>query len=385
MDAVSYAIALILVLSLSSLALVGNWWQRRRVLGLKEIAAGSVLLTVGVFLLSFRSTELPLFFTVVAGNLLVIGGRLTQLSGLAAFWQQSSLTWAFFSGVCLSLLGVTYLIFTYVYPSDITRTALHSLTTLIICVASVDIIGRGLSARKFTRPLSTLVGNIGSYSLVGIFALTAFIEIGFAYYRFGVGDMPQELLVSLLLLDAIMLSLVTTIGIILMTLEEQKIERLERQNRDPFGGELTLATFTEVGEHILNSARIASMPASLILVEIGNLEPLTRQHGHSLSNQLIARIVQTMRQHSPREVALSRISFNRIAMFCPATSADAADRFCHALADELIRPFAESSVLPTPVLVFAHTTSTRGGLGPETLAEFLHNAEVQLLRQKLIS
>ena len=89
MDALSFLIALTLILTLSSVALVGNWLQRRRVPGLLMMALGSFPITGGALLFVLQNFQLPSLITVFAANSMLLGGRLIQLFGLAAFWRQT--------------------------------------------------------------------------------------------------------------------------------------------------------------------------------------------------------------------------------------------------------------------------------------------------------
>lgn len=384
MDALSFLIALTLILTLSSVALVGNWLQRRRVPGLLMMALGSFPITGGALLFVLQNFQLPPLITVFAANSLLLGGRLIQLFGLAAFWRQTESRSTTFSALAYLPAVVGFGYFTLIESSQEIRIGIHSLTTIVLSIATVDVIGYGIAKRRLERPFSAIVPNFGAYALVAISIFLCFAEIALAYLRLGVGVANEQVFLSLVLLDAIALSVVSTIGIILMTFEEHRVERLERSPRDPTTGELNPLAFEEVGTHLLQAAHSNGTPVALFVIEIGNLPELAKTHGYGLTNQLVVMMLKNIRAMVTEECALCRYRFDRVVLLCPNTSASAARLLLLRLEDKTREPFSLSRDLPTPAarivprIIAAETDSSE-----RDLRRVLHEAEVELIRLKL--
>jgi len=185
MDALSLAIALIFVSLFASCALALFAWQRRHVPGLTQLAIGSFTITLGIILHVLREVEISRFLSTYVANLLLPGGRLIQLYGMAKFWDERHSRAPAFAAACLAIVALTLPYYVFVLDIENTRIGLLSVITVILSVAFVDVIGSGLKRRSINRPLSALVRNTGAYAFIGTSIFVAFAEIALAYFRFG--------------------------------------------------------------------------------------------------------------------------------------------------------------------------------------------------------
>lgn len=89
MENQNLAIALALVSLVTDIALLVNWSSNRQVPGLLKTALGFMATCVGILLASMQEFIPPLISVFIA-NGLIMGGRISVLSGLANFWNQET-------------------------------------------------------------------------------------------------------------------------------------------------------------------------------------------------------------------------------------------------------------------------------------------------------
>ena len=288
MDALSFAIALIFVSLFASCALALFAWQRRHVPGLTQLAIGSFTITLGIILLVLREVEISRFLSTYVANLLLPGGRLIQLYGMAKFWDERHSRAPAFAAACLAIVALTLPYYVFVLDIENTRIGLLSVMTVILSVAFVDVIGSGLKRRSINRPLSALVRNTGAYAFIGTSIFVAFTEIALAYFRFGADFVSEQALLPLLpllILYAMALTLFTTFSILFMNFEEQRIERSETQSQDPLTGELNPDAFESVGMQLYRSACLSKNTVLLIGIELLGLTGVVSREAPSAATK----------------------------------------------------------------------------------------------------
>lgn len=312
MDALSFAIALIFVSLFASCALALFAWQRRHVPGLTQLAIGSFTITLGIILLVLREVEISRFLSSYVANLLLPGGRLIQLYGMAKFWDERHSRAPAFAAACLAIVALTLPYYVFVLDIENTRIGLLSVMTVILSVAFVDVIGSGLKRRSINRPLSALVRNTGAYAFIGTSIFVAFTEIALAYFRFGADFVSEQALLPLLILYAMALTLFTTFSILFMSFEEQRIERSETQSQDPLTGELNPDALESVGMQLYRSACLSKNTVLLIGIELLGLTGVVSREGPKRSNQIVIDTVAKIREHFGDDALLCRYRFDRL-------------------------------------------------------------------------
>lgn len=384
MDALSFAIALIFVSLFASCALALFAWQRRHVPGLTQLAIGSFTITLGIILLVLREVEISRFLSSYVANLLLPGGRLIQLYGMAKFWDERHSRAPAFAAACLAIVALTLPYYVFVLDIENTRIGLLSVMTVILSVAFVDVIGSGLKRRSINRPLSALVRNTGAYAFIGTSIFVAFAEIALAYFRFGADFVSEQALLPLLILYAMALTLFTTFSILFMSFEEQRIERSETQSQDPLTGELNPSAFESVGMQLYRSACLSKNTVLLIGIELLGLTGVVSREGPKRSNQIVIDTVAKIREHFGDDALLCRYRFDRLFLVTTQIESREAQKKISRLEDEL--PSALALTSPSAIIGFKLVSMTKKPSEPVTRGDFdalLYELEIELIRRRL--
>ena len=384
MDALSFAIALIFVSLFASCALALFAWQRRHVPGLTELAIGSFTITLGIILLVLREVEISRFLSTYVANLLLPGGRLIQLYGMAKFWDERHSRAPAFAAACLAIVALTLPYYVFVLDIENTRIGLLSVMTVILSVAFVDVVGSGLKRRSINRPLSALVRNTGAYAFIGTSIFVAFTEIALAYFRFGADFVSEQALLPLLILYAMALTLFTTFSILFMSFEEQRIERSETQSQDPLTGELNPDAFESVGMQLYRSACLSKNTVLLIGIELLGLTGVVSREGPKRSNRIVIDTVAKIREHFGDDALLCRYRFDRLFLATTQIESREAQKKISRLEDEL--PSALALASPSAIIGFKLVSMTKKPSEPVTRGDFealLYELEIELIRRRL--
>jgi GGDEF domain-containing protein len=384
MDALSFAIALIFVSLFASCALALFAWQRRHVPGLTQLAIGSFTITLGIILLVLREVEISRFLSTYVANLLLPGGRLIQLYGMAKFWDERHSRAPAFAAACLAIVALTLPYYVFVLDIENTRIGLLSVMTVILSVAFVDVIGSGLKRRSINRPLSALVRNTGAYAFIGTSIFVAFTEIALAYFRFGADFVSEQALLPLLILYAMALTLFTTFSILFMNFEEQRIERSETQSQDPLTGELNPDAFESVGMQLYRSACLSKNTVLLIGIELLGLTGVVSREGPERSNQIVIDTVAKIREHFGDDALLCRYRFDRLFLVTTQIESREAQKKISRLEDEL--PSALALASPSAIIGFKLASMTKQPSEPVARGDFealLYELEIELIRRRL--
>ena len=384
MDALSFAIALIFVSLFASCALALFAWQRRHVPGLTQLAIGSFTITLGIILLVLREVEISRFLSTYVANLLLPGGRLIQLYGMAKFWDERHSRAPAFAAACLAIVALTLPYYVFVLDIENTRIGLLSVMTVILSVAFVDVVGSGLKRRSINRPLSALVRNTGAYAFIGTSIFGAFAEIALAYFRFGADFVSEQALLPLLILYAMALTLFTTFSILFMSFEEQRVERLETQSQDPLTGELNPSAFESVGMQLYRSACLSKNPVLLIGIELLGLTGVVSRESPKRSNQIVIDTVAKIREHFGDDALLCRYRFDRLFLVTTQIESREPQKKISRLEDEL--PSALALASPSAIIGFKLASMTKQPSEPVARGDFealLYELEIELIRRRL--
>ena len=384
MDALSFAIALIFVSMFASCVLALFAWQRRHVPGLTQLAIGSFTITLGIILLVLLEVEISRFLSSYVANLLLPGGRLIQLYGMAKFWDERHSRAPAFAAACLAIVALTLPYYVFVLDIENTRIGLLSVMTVILSVAFVDVVGSGLKRRSINRPLSALVRNTGAYAFIGTSIFVAFAEIALAYFRFGADFVSEQALLPLLILYVMALTLFTTFSILFMSFEEQRVERLETQSQDPLTGELNPGAFESVGMQLYRSACLSKNTVLLIGIELLGLTGVVSREGPKRSNRIVIDTVAKIREHFGDDALLCRYRFDRLFLATTQIESREAQKKISRLEDEL--PSALALASPSAFIGFKLVSMTKQPSEPVTRGDFdalLYELEIELIRRRL--
>ncbi len=271
---------------------------------------------VGILLVSLQNT-LPPILSIALANTLVLGGQVLVLSGLAHFWNQETTRLPLLCSVWLlvTLAGIYY--YTFIDESTLWRIRLFSIMMIIFSVSIVYVLANGVKIERTLRPVMTLNANFGAYLLLTLSVFTAISEFVLMIFR---GEQPvnsPEEATTILLLGAIVNVVIFAFGVIIMTMEELKVEFQEDTIFDPITTILNARTFIEVSNRVLGVALRYTKPVSMLTIELTNLDDIVKQHGTKVGNAMLRHFAQMATDRRRNEDVLARSSYKQFRMLLP--------------------------------------------------------------------
>tara|TARA_B110000858_G_scaffold198442_1_gene265045 strand:- start:9000 stop:10160 length:1161 start_codon:yes stop_codon:yes gene_type:complete len=373
-------IALVLVSLLTVAALLLNWASNKQIPGLLRIAVGFMVACVGILLLS-QQGELSVIITVFLANILIIGGRIPILFGLASFWNQETskipllcLVWSLVSAV-----GFYY--FTFIDDALLWRVRIFTVAHLLFSLSVVYVLANGIKVAKKLHPVTTITTNFGAYILIAHSAFNTIADSILLISLDGQAATSPEEATNILLLGAIVNIVIFTISILIMTMEELKIEHQEDAIFDPITTILNERTFIEVSNRVLGVALRYTKPVSMLTIELTNLDDIIEQHGSKVGNEVLRHFALTATDRRRNEDVLARSSHNQFRMLLPGVDEAGANIVIQKIKDAEISE--EYNYLGNPIkakFLISAITKREEDLH---LHQMLQEGEVEIFKMKL--
>ena len=323
MESQNLAFTLTLVASVSCLAVFVNWANNRHIPGLLVIAIGFLINSLGYVLLSTQGSFDPLV-SVVLANILILGGRIPILVGLARFWNQehSRLPQIALVLFLATAAGIYY--FSAVNDNIIWRIRIYSSLMVLFSLANIYLTVNGLRIERRLRPVMSVSSNFGAFLAVMLFGFNAVTEFILMVVRTGeLAGAPEEGL-SLLFLGSIFTTVLFAFAIIIMTMEELTVEHKENSIYDPITTILNHRTFMEVAQRIHGVALRYSQPVTLLTIEVENMEAIIKEHGHKVANGMLRHFAMVTTDRRRHEDVLARASLKEFRMLLPGVNEEGA-------------------------------------------------------------
>lgn len=316
MDNQNLAIAMGLVSLVTAVALLANWASNRQIPGLLRIAIGTMVSSVGIMLLSQQST-LPPIVSIILANALLMSGQILALSGLANFWNQETTKLPLFCAICFlaTLSGFYY--FTLIDESAFWRIRLFSAMMIILAASAAYVLAKGLKIERKLRPVMAINSNFGAFLLLALSIFNGFTELMFIIFRGGQPISSPEEASALLLLGAIVSIVIFAIAIIIMTMEEIKVEHQEDAIFDPITTILNERAFIEVSNRVLGVALRYTKPVSMLTIELTNIDNIVKRNGTKARNSMLRHFALMATDRRRNEDILARSSYNQFIMLLP--------------------------------------------------------------------
>ena len=323
MEDQNLAIALGLASTVTGIALVVNWASNKQIPGLLRIAIGFMATCVGILLISQQGNLTPIL-TVFLANILIMGGRIPVLSGIAHFWNQETskvpliaLTW-----FLVTAAGFYY--FTFVDDSLVWRVRLFTAMNILFALGTAYLLIRGLKIERKLRPVMAINTSFGAYLLITLSLFDAVVEALLLVFRDDQPITSTEEAVTIFLLGAIVNIVVFTISIIIMTMEELQVEHHENSIFDPITTILNHRTFIEVSNRVLGVALRYTKPVSMLTLELTNLDDIVKQHGAKVGNMLLRHFALMATDRRRNEDVLARSGYKQFRMLLPGVDEEGA-------------------------------------------------------------
>lgn len=359
MDNPTLLLALAVLSSICSVALIANWASNRFIPGLFRIAIGYTISTAGILLLTTQGTLPPILSGALATTL-VMGGRIPMLFGLAAFWHQSKSSLPIF---CLlwfvgSVIGFFY--FTLIDDSVLWRTRIFVAMMEVFFILGAIVLVRGLRRERRLRPTLAISTTYGAYFLIGLFLFNAVIDGILLLTRPVVplaGDDPSTFF---LLLTHFVTMITIGFAVIMMTMEELSVDYKENAVFDPITTALNHRTFLEMGQRALGAARRHDQPVSLLTIEIMNFARVAREHDAKTANKLLRHFTRETMADRRHEDILGRSSTCEFRLLLPGVDEAGAASVMGKLKDTLSEQVLQHHNEPLRVEMAIAATTRRG-------------------------
>ena len=379
MDNQTLTFTIVIVASVTSLALFVNFVNSRQIPGLLAISIGFLITSAGTMLLTTQGSLTPIFSIVIAYALL-LGGRIPVLMGLAAFWKQEKSRLpiycaAWFAG---TLIAIYY--FTLMDDSMLWRIRVYTVMKVIFSLSSIYLIAMGLKTERGQRPVMAVTPSYGAFLALMLFSFNAVLEIVLMIVRTGTLLSAPEEGRALLLLGSIFSMVMFAFAIIIMTMEELTVEHKENSIYDPITTILNQSSFLEVGQRILGAALRYQKPVSLLTIEVENMDEVTKEHGHKVSNDMLKHFSMMASDRRRNEDVLSRSGPKEFRMLLPGVDEEGAKVVIRKIEDTMkAEEFVyRGNVLEIKVYIASVTRSEE----ELNLEQMLEDGDVELFRVK---
>ncbi len=316
LDNPTLVIAIALVTLLASSALFVNWAVNRHVPGLFKIAAGYLIDAAGLILLSQQGYVDPVF-SILLANMLVFGGRIVSLIGLAEYWNHED---SKLPRICMAILAVlmfAYAYFTFVEDSLGWRIALYTPFNIFLNLCTVSVLVSGIRIERSLRPVMSAGTHYGAYMIIALMLVNTVGESMLAFLRSSSTLLAPDAGTSFLFLGVIFTIVIFPFSVIIMTMEELKVEYDENAIYDPVTTIFNQRLFLEVGKRVVGVALRYSRPVSLLTMEVINMNQIVALHGHKAGNRLLRHFSLLASDGRRNEDMLARTSFKDFRMLLP--------------------------------------------------------------------
>ena len=316
MDNHVLSIALATVSLVTGVALLANWVANRHIPGLLKISVGFFATCVGLLLMAMQGND-PLGTPVFIGSILIMGGRIPVLAGLASFWNQETSKLPLICSIWLLGTVAALFYFTFIDESMLWRTRVFTVMLVIFSASAAYILIRGLIIERKLRPILAINTTIGAYLLLTQALFNSVTEFLLLFFRGNQPILASGEATTAVLLGAVVSLTIFSIGVILMTMEELKVEYQENAIYDPITTILNQRTFIEVSNRVLGVALRYTKPVSMLTIELENLDEIVKEHGNKVGNKMLRHFALVATDRRRNEDVLARSSYKQFRMLLP--------------------------------------------------------------------
>jgi diguanylate cyclase (GGDEF)-like protein len=304
------------VAMVTGIALLTNWSSNKQIPGLLGIAAGYMATCVG-FLLASLQGSLPPVISIFLANALIMGGRIPVLFGLANFWNQENTRLPLFYIIWFvgSMAGFYY--FTFVDENILWRIRIYTVMMVVFSASVVYVLAKGLKIERKLRPVMAINTTFGAFLLLTLSLFNAVTEFTLMFFRGGESLNSSEEAAALFLLSSIVTMTIFALSVIIMTMEELKVEYQENAIFDPITTILNERAFIEVSNRVLGVALRYTKPVSMLTLEVTNLDDIVKQHGTKVGNAMLRHFALMATDRRRNEDVLARSNYKQFRMLLP--------------------------------------------------------------------
>ncbi len=342
-DNPTLSVAVMLVMGLSSLALIAHWLANRSIAGMGALALGLLLSSIGAALVVCNlpaSSE----YWALAGYICIMLGHMWQWLGLADFWQARTKLLAFIakSIVFAGLLGVLYI--KYIDGAWQLKVAFVAGTSAFLVFGSTYTIFQAVGGSLGMYKGVVRRTSVGSVIAVTLFAGHGFYAIYHAAVRTGkLTEIDFGVLPSLRILahfEVMLFSITFALVVIIITAERLQAELKIQEMLDPLTKALNKRAFIEVVKAVLARAKRNSEPVSLIMMDIDRFKKINTKHGRAVGDEALRLFAEIITEGRRAQDVFCRFGGEEFVFLLPGTAEEGA-----SLVAKRIREKIEQSVL----------------------------------------
>ncbi len=355
----TFALTLLPLLVAALIVLLVNWRIHHGMRGPGYWAAGAAIRFAGMILIACRGW-IPDFFSVILGDLLVIGGDVVILYGLCGFAGRKMFNWAPLVVSLAAFIGYSYyasIVFPPVYRVIVVFAA-HVFVTLYAITVQLRI------ARQ-EGVGGILVLAIASVSDV----LFAPLQMALLYFS-PTSSEAADILKWFQPLNAALLCVLQTFGYTLLTASRTQRELRQMALMDLLTGvpnrRAFEATFKRAIAHTKRSGGSgAGARLGLIVLDVDHFKRINDTHGHTVGDLVLRHLADTISATLRGNDFFARVGGEEFALVVKDTTAEilaeVAERVRHAVA---------SAPLQHDNLTLPCTISAGAALSPPGAADF---------------
>lgn len=291
----------------------------------KDWAIGSILIAVGMILLSFRDM-LPLFFSMILGYGIVLSGQMYLVIGTARAAGRRP-PWR--AGVII--LGLTILVyfrFMLVGYSVFERLAVHATTTTIFMAYTIFACLK--APQKELRKSFYIVAGLTLVCTVGFL-----LRVIDAYYLSLEGFFPTSALQSASIIFVIVYY--CSLGIMLTLIPSQRLqmELKQQASHDSLTQLLNRRAFTDQVERDWARTTRHGNAISGLMVDIDYFKKINDRFGHAVGDAVLVAVAKEIQKLVRQEDILARYGGEEFIVILPDTGLQEALIFAERIRDKI--------------------------------------------------
>jgi len=362
LDMPTLSVAVMMVMVLSSLALLCNWLANRFVEGLLHIAVGIVLVSFGTCVF-FDATALQQPFLFFFYQLSVLIGHTILWLGVADFWQMRTKLQTF------GAWGLGFLASAWLLTLSLQGEKQDYMIDVMFLFVGIISIGIALTFLKALGGHQGLYKGIIKRATIGAsIALLLFVIhalYGF-YHVTPTGLLPSSegffvrSIAILAHLEPMVFSMLFAFVVIIMTAERLQAELKFHEMMDPLTKALKQRAFLEVVKAVLARARRNAEPVSLIMMDIDQFKKINTQHSRAVGDAALSLFADMVMEGRRGQDVFCRFGGEEFVLLLPGTAEEGVQLVADRIREKLETTVLEPRGVPITLTISLGFVTARG-------------------------
>lgn len=315
------------MLVLSSSALLFTWWLNRTISGVRMLAFGQLILSLGIILIMLRGIIAP-EVSVSVGNGGLILGYMMLYGGIRCFLMRRPIPTPLIVGVALAAT-VLSVYFHFVMDSPLARMVFMFGLIIVLCLA---IAREYMRADALRTPATVLVGGLWLvHALVNLFQVVGLLWAPVA------GVMESAGYTQIMMMESIVLTVAFALGVIIMTTDRLQADLAHQAAMDPLTEVFNRRAFFSSAESALLRAERAGAPVSVLVMDLDHFKNVNDTFGHAAGDKVLCHFAAMAQASLRGGDILGRFGGEEFIALLPDADADQATRVAERLREGVSR------------------------------------------------